>query len=54
MSQRKYRRQIAKANMERAGMKHFNKQFSVRRYPNGKEEVIKQSMFSRKWKKFVD
>ena len=54
MSQRKLMRQMAKATMERQGMKHFNKKRSILRHPNGKQEMVNQSVFSRKWKNFVD
>lgn len=54
MSMRKYLRGIAKANMERAGIKGANKQQSIVKLPNGKLERVNQSKFSREWTKYID
>lgn len=48
MSMRKYLRSIAKANMERAGMKKVN------RIAPSKQDDKNRSTFAKKWRKFAD
>lgn len=48
MGMRKYQRSIAKANMERAGMKKVN------RIVESKKDDKKRSLFAKKWRAFSE